>query len=186
MFCYSSVFANSEPKPSYYRYVDSKGVVTISRNVSQAHVRHGYDVLDRNMYLIKKVPAYNVEADLKQADKRQYDHIKRQQDLQFKRSYRNVSYATQKKQEALKIIQKQINEQYMRMKTLQSDRADFLTQKADLIFNKKPIPANLQTKLDNNEANIKHVRQMIEHLKDQLAQQQQFYDDIIKRLQTME
>lgn len=186
LLCSFSI-ANADPvKPAYYRYYDSKGVVTISRNVSQAHIRHGYEVLDRNMYLIKKVPAYNVDQDVKQESNRAAQYQKRQRDQQIIRSYRNVTYATQKKNETLNIIQKQINEQYLRMKRIQSDRASFLTQKADLIFNKKPIPIQLQKNLENNEANMKHVRENIQKLKAQLAQQEQFFDDIINRLQMLE
>lgn len=178
--------SNPQPKPTYYRYYDSKGTATISRNVSQAHIRHGYEVLDRNMYLIKKVPAYNLEQDLRQERTRAAQHQQSQRDQQIVRSYRNVKYATEKKKEAVALIQKQINEQYLRMKQLQTDRADFLTKKADLIFNKQPIPIQLQKNLDNNQANIKHVRENIEMLKTHLAQQEQFFDDIIKRLQMLQ
>lgn len=175
-----------QPKPSYYRFYDAQGRVTISRNVSPDHIRHGYEVLDRNMYLIKKVPAYNVQKDLSQSNVRASQLREAQQDQQIKRSYRNVKYATEKKEEALKLIQKQVSDNYLRMKQLQSDRAEFLTKKADLIFNKQPIPTSLQNNLDNNEANIKQTRQNIEMLKTQLAHQDAFYNDIINRLQKME
>ena len=172
---YSFSYANTnQPKAAYYRYYDSKGVTTISRNVSQAHIRHGYEVLDRNMFVIQKVAAYNVEQDLKQEKNRAAQHQQLQRDQQLIRSYRNVKYATEKKEETVKNIQKQINEQYLRMKTLQNDRADFLSQKADLIFNKKAIPTQLQKNLDNNEASVKHVRQNIEQLKTQMGQQEAF------------
>ena len=175
-----------QPKPAYYRFYDSKGVVTISRNVSPDHIRHGYEVLDRNMYLIRKVPAYNVQKDLSQEGLRAAKQKEDQKDQQIKRSYRNVKYANEKRADAAKVIHKQISENYLRMKQLQSDRADFLTQKADLIFNKKPINSSLQQKLDNNEAHIKQTRKNIETLKNQLAQQDAFFDEIISRLQKME
>lgn len=181
-------FANTtqESKPAYYRYYDANGRVTVSRNASPEHIRHGYEVLDRNMYLIKKVPAYNVQKDLSQESVRAAEHRQNQRDLQLKRSYRNVKYATEKKADALKLVQKQISETYLRMKQLQADRADFLTQKADLIFNKKPVPLTLQDKLNNNEAHIKQTRQNIEVLKNHLGEQEAFYNDIINRLQTLE
>lgn len=182
----SNTAAQPQPKPSYYRYYDAQGRVTISRNVSPEHIRHGYEVLDRNMFLIKKVPAYNLQKDLSQSTARASQLRETQQDQQIKRSYRNVKYATEKKEDALKLIQKQISDHYLRMKQLQSDRAEFLTKKSDLIFNKQPIPTSLQKNLDSNEANIKQTRQNIEMLKTQLAHQETFYNDIINRLQKME
>ena len=181
-------FANNTtaPKGAYYRYYDSSGIATISRNLSQAHIRHGYEVLDKNMYLVQKVPAYIVEKDLKNESKRAADYKQNQQNEQLRRSYRNVKYASEKKTEALGKIEKQISEQFLRMRKLQADRSNFLTQKSEMILNKKPIPPQLTATLANNEAAIQQSRKIIENLKIQLGQQQQFYDDIIRRLQTME
>lgn len=186
-FVTSLAFANNDaPKPMYYRYYDGNGVPNVSRNVTPTHIRRGYDVLDRNMYLIKKVPAYNVEADLRQESVRAAQSERTRKDQQIKRSYRNVAHATEKKKEALNVIQKQLTQQYQQMKQLQTDRSAFLQQKASYVLDRKDIPSQLQKNLDNNDAHIKNTRQNIEKLKNTYASQEQYFDYIIGRLQTLE
>lgn len=183
----SLVCANtSQAKAAYYRYYDSKGVATVSRNVSPTHIQRGYEVLDRNMYLIKKVPAYSVEKDLKQEQNRAVQSEQARKDQTLKKSYRNVAFATEKKKEILNILQKQIDKQYQEMQRLQTDRSKYLQQKNNYVLDRKPIPALLQQNLNNNEAHIKNTRNSIEQLKLAYSKQEQHFDYIISRLQKME
>ncbi len=183
-----TTFANDsqQRRAVYYRYYDSKNVPTVSRSVSPTHIRRGYDALDRNMSLIYKVPPYNVEEDLKKEGTRAAQSIQQRKDLQLQRSYRNVAYATERKENALQTIQKQITQQYQRMNQLQTDRSKYLQQKSNYTLDRKPVPANLQTLLDNNEAHIKSTRNSIEQLKAVYAQQEQHFDFIISRLQKLQ
>lgn len=187
LFWSSIVFADSsqQRRAAYYRYYDN-GIATVSKSVSPTHIRRGYEALDSNMYLIYKVPPYNAEEDLRQERTRAAQSEQQRKDNQLKRSYRNVAYATEKKEESLNVIQKQITQQYQRMTQLQGDRNKYLKQKSDYILNKKPVPESLQTFLNNNEAHIKNTRKSIEQLKSAYAQQEQHFDYIISRLQRME
>ncbi len=178
--------SQQQPRAVYYRYYDSKGVATISKSVSPTHIRRGYDALDQNMYLIYKVPPYNVEADLKQEQTRAARSIQQRKDEQIKRSYRTVAYAVDKKEESLKVVQKQINQQYQQMRQLQEDRSQFLQQKSDYVLNKKPVPTTLQKNINNNAIIIRNTRNAIEQLKLVYNQQERHFDYIISRLQTME
>ncbi|MCH4246358.1 MAG: hypothetical protein LKF82_00745 [Acinetobacter populi] len=186
--CSTSIFAETlqQPKTMYYRYYDNNGVATVSKNVSPTHIRRGYEALDRNMAVIYKVPAYSVEADLKQERTRAVQSEEARKDQVLKRSYRNVAYATQKKTEALAVLQKQINQQYQQMRQLQTDRGNYLKQRSNYILDKKPVPAQLQKTLDNNALHIKNTRNTIEQLKSTYVKQEQQFDYIISRLQRME
>ncbi|KAA8731867.1 hypothetical protein F4V57_11515 [Acinetobacter qingfengensis] len=173
-------------QPAYYRYYDNAGVVTVSKSVTQQHIRRGYDVLDHNMNLIKHVPAYHVEKDLKQAPARAAQSRQQQQDLQLKRAYHNVSHAKQKKQESIGNIQKQLSQQYQQMHNLQIQRAQLLRQQAGYVRNGEKVSTEIKQKLELNHAYTQSVRQVIEQLKQNLIQQTQFYDNIIQRLQRLE
>ena len=59
-----------QPKATWYRYYDSKGVANISTNVTPNHIRYGYEALDQNMQVIKRARPYNAEADIRQAPQR--------------------------------------------------------------------------------------------------------------------
>lgn len=187
IFAFSShfVFANNtQPKAAYYRYY-SNGVATVSRTVTPTHIRRGYEVLDQNMYLIKKVPPYNVEQDLRNEKNRAAQFERDRKDQQIKRSFRNVDYATRKKTEVLKVLNRQLRQQYELMKRLQLDRSKYLSTKSQLLMQRDPVPTSLQRNIQNNQAQIKTVRSSIENIKNTIADQTQYYDYVISRLQTM-
>lgn len=187
IFAFSShfVFANnSQPKAAYYRYY-SNGVATVSRSVTPTHILRGYEVLDQNMYLIKKVPAYNVEKDLREEKQRAVQFERHRKDLQIKRSFRDVEYATRKKNDVMKVLNKQLRQQYILMKQLQTDRSKYLTVKAEHILKKKDIPTSLETNIRNNLIHIQNTRDSIENLKKTISDQQEYYDYVIYRLQVM-
>lgn len=176
---------NSQPKAAFYRYYNNNGVASVSRSVTPTHVRRGYDVLDRNMYLIKKVPPYNVEQDLRNEKNRAAQFERDRKDQQIKRSFRNVDYATRKKTEVLKVLNRQLRQQYELMKRLQLDRSKYLSTKSQLLMQRDPVPTSLQSNIQNNQAQIKTVRSSIENIKNTIADQTQYYDYVISRLQTM-
>lgn len=180
-----AVANNSQPKAAFYRYYNSNSVASVSRSVTPTHVRRGYEVLDRNMYLIRTVPPYNVEQDLRNEKNRAAQFERDRKDQQIKRSFRNVDYATRKKNEALKVLNKQLRQQYVLMKQLQSDRSKYLTIKSNLLLQKKATPTGLESNIQNNLNQIKTVRLSIENLKNTIADQTQYYDYVISRLQTM-
>ena len=55
VFCSSSFAAVEQPKAVWYRYYDKNGVANVSTSVTPEHIRYGYEALDRNMQVIKKI-----------------------------------------------------------------------------------------------------------------------------------
>lgn len=53
-FLPSSVAIAGTPKAVWYRYYDQHGIANISTSVTPAHIRYGYEALDRNMQVIKE------------------------------------------------------------------------------------------------------------------------------------
>jgi hypothetical protein len=53
-FLPSSVAIADTPKAVWYRYYDQHGIANISTSVTPAHIRYGYEALDRNMQVIKR------------------------------------------------------------------------------------------------------------------------------------
>ena len=184
-FSHLSWANTTQAKAVYYRYYDANGTANVSRSVTPTHIRRGYEVLDRNMYLIKKVPAYNVEKDLREEKQRAIQFERHRKDLQIKRSFRDVEYATRKKNDVMKVLNKQLRQQYILMKQLQSDRSKYLTAKANFLLKKEDIPSVLETNIYNNNQHIQNTRGAIENLKKTISDQQEYYDYVIYRLQVM-
>ena len=125
--------ANPQSHAVWYRYYDQKGIANISSSVTPAHIRYGYEALDRNMQVIRRNRPYNAEADLRQSTQREAQARQREQDLKLKRAYGNVAIATEKQNQALSGIKKQIQSQQDQLRQLQSDRILFKRQEMEYL-----------------------------------------------------
>ena len=180
-------FATNLPqKATWFRYYDSKGVANVSTNVTPNHIRYGYEALDQNMQVIKRNRPYNAEADIKQAPQRAVAAQKLAADTQLKRAYNNSSVASQKKKEMLTGISKQLVFQQEQLKQLQEDRIMFVRQEREYSRKGQPVPAQLQSILNNNQKNIVAKKQDIQSLQTRYRNTAAEYDKIITRLKAME
>ncbi|WP_347455267.1 hypothetical protein [Acinetobacter thermotolerans] len=179
--------SNTAPdKAKWYRYYDSKGVPTISTNVTPNHIRYGYEALDANMQVIQRAKPYNVEADIRQAPKRAAQVKQQVEDQKLKRAYNNSQTAIQKKNETLSQLKKQIEFQQEQMKQLQKDRVSFVRQEREYLRKGQTVPAHLKTTLANNEKNLHAQKENIQSLQTRYRNKEAEYDRIIQRLKALE
>ncbi len=181
-----SYAANEQPKAVWYRYYDSNGVANVSTSVTPAHIRYGYESLDRNMQVIKRNHAYNAEQDQKQSSNRAAQAKRQDNDLRLKRAYGSSKIAVIKRDDQLKNIQKQLSLQQQQLRQLQSDRIAYKRQEAEYYRKGKPVPAVLNDRLNYNEQNINTTKKSIESLQTTYRNTQINYEDIINRLKAME
>ena len=187
LVCSAQVFANNDQvKAVWYRYYDNKGVANVSSSITPSHIRYGYEALDRNMQVIKRTQSYNAEQDQRQAVNRAIQAQQRETDNRLKRAYSNSSIATSKRNEQLLGIKKQIAIQQQQLQQLQNDRLIFKRQEMDYYRKGNPVPAALKDRLKNNEININNTKKSIQSLHNSYQATQTNYDQIIKRLKTME
>jgi hypothetical protein len=175
-----------EVKAVWYRYYDSKGVANISTNVTPNHIRYGYEALDRNMQVIKHNRPYNATTEEKRAPQRAAQAKQREADLRLKRAYTNSQVATQKRDDALAYLKKQISFQQDQLKQLQSDRIFFKRQEMEYLRKGDPVPAILKSTLANNATNISNKKQQIQTLQTNYRNTQAEYANMIARLKAME
>lgn len=179
-------FANSSANAVWYRYYDNRGIANISSTVTPAHIRHGYEALDKNMQVIKKNKAYNVEADLKQAPQRAAQAKQVENDAKLKRAYNNSKVATQKRDIALQSIKKQIIFQQSQLKQLQNDRVQFKRDEMEYTRKGKTVPVQLKNNLSYNLNNLTSLKENIQSLQVSYLNTQAKYDKIIARLKAIE
>ena len=173
-------------KAVWYRYYDSKGVANISTNVTPNHIRYGYEALDRNMQVIKRNRPYNAETEEKKAPQRAAQAKQREADLRLKRAYTNSQVATQKRDDALAYLKKQIRFQQDQLKQLQSDRILFKRQEMEYLRKGDPVPAILKSNRSKNATNIRNKKEQIQTLQTNYRNTQAEYANIIARLKAME
>ncbi|MPW43808.1 hypothetical protein D7V21_13100 [Acinetobacter guerrae] len=179
--------SSEQPHAVWYRYYDQKGIANISSSVTPAHIRYGYEALDRNMQVIRRNKPYNAEADLRQSRQREALARQREQDLKLKRAYGNVAIATEKQNQALSGIKKQIMSQQDQLKQLQSDRITFKRQEMEYLRKgESSIPQRLKDQLDQNDQNMANLKKNISSLQNSYRTTQEHYSNIIDRLKTLE
>lgn len=188
MLCIASFsFAESQqPKAAWYRYYDKNGVANISSSVTPAHIKNGYEALDRNMQVIKRSKAYNVEKDLQQSSSRADELRKSEQDSRLKRAYSNSSVAITKKNEALANIKQQITLQNQNLKQIQNDRILLKRQEIEYYRTGKTVPTVLKDRIKYNSENIARTKTYVQNLQTSYRDTQTYYDDIINRLKKLE
>lgn len=165
----------------------SKGIANISSSVTPAHIRYGYEALDRNMQVIRRNRPYNAEADLRQSTQREAQARQREQDLKLKRAYGNVTIATEKQNQALSGIKKQIKSQQDQLRQLQSDRILFKRQEMEYLRKgESSIPQRLKDQLNQNDQNMTSLKKNISSLQNNYRTTQEHYSNIIERLKTLE
>lgn len=180
-----SFAAETQPKAVWYRYYD-QGVANISSSITPAHIRHGYEALDINMQVIRRAHPYNAEKDLQQAGARAQQAQRYEQNARLKRAYSNSTVATNKKNEHLASIKKQISTQQARLKLLQNDRIILKRQEIEHFRKGTTVPIELKQAIQYNSKNINQTKNNITNLQNSYRKTQTFYDDIIHRLQSLE
>ncbi|NUG21275.1 hypothetical protein [Acinetobacter lactucae] len=181
-----SLAVTDTPKAVWYRYYDQNGIANISTSVTPAHIRYGYEALDRNMQVIKRNHSYNAEADLNQSNQRALLARHKEQDIKLKKAYSNSRTALIKRDQALLSIKKQINYQQEQLNQLQQDKILFKRQEMEYFRKGETIPERHKALIENNLNNIKRVKQTIETLSKTYNRTNNEYENIIERLKKLE
>lgn len=187
IFIAPHVCANQQlSKAEWYRYYDKNGVANISSSVTPEHIRRGYEALDRNMQVIKKNHAYNVQEDLKKAPIRAIEAREKDEDLKVKKAYGSSQIAIKKRDDSLKNINKQFALQNVQLKQAEQDRIVLKKQEMGYLRQNKPVPTDLKERLSYNIVNINNIKNNIQSLRLEYQSTQSDYDKIIKRLKAIE
>lgn len=180
--------ANTTPsaKAKWYRYYDKNGVANISSSVTPEHIRYGYEALDQNMQVIQKSHAYNSDKDQQSSGNRAKQARQQEEDLRLKRAYGSSKVAMNKRDAMLNNIQKQIHFQQQQYQQLSKDRDLFKKQEQNYLKKGTIVPKNLKDRLEYNAQNMATIQKNIQSLQTNYRNTQAQYDNIIKRLKTLE
>ena len=173
-------------KPAWYRYYDNKGVANLSTTVSPNHIRYGYEALDANMQVIQRNKPFNPDKTSSHIQKTNTSSKQKEADQRLKKAYGSSRVATQKRQESLAHINKQIQLQQQQLAQLQKDRVMFKKQELQYTRKGLAVPQTLQNTLNYNQQYLQNGRKQLGALQQQYQKSQAEYDRIIARLKTLE
>ena len=175
-----------QPKIRWYRYYDSTGQAHLSNSITTEQMKYGYEALDRNMQVVKKVEPYSAEQYAVQKAQRDAALAKKTADLELRKSYGSSMAAAAKRDQILADMTSRRNFLVSQLTTLQATLSKNIAQAADLERQQKPIPPMLKQNLDESRQNVEEAQQNIAAIDTRQQQVRAEYDSIIRRLSALE
>lgn len=174
----------SGPQPiiRWYRYYNTNGQPSLSSTITDQHLRYGYEALDRNMQVIRRVGPYSTETYARQKAKRDAEEARRQSDMNLRRSYGSAAQAITKRNQMLADMASRKKYLQSQLLTLQRQLSADIALAATFERQRKPVPLSIQTNIDSNKKNVLDAEQNIAAINLRQQQVTQQYDEIIRRL----
>lgn len=170
----------------WYRAYADNGVPMLSSTVSEDFMRRGYEVLDQNMVVTKKVAPFTPEAYAKHKMARDLAEAKRQVDRNLMKVHVSASSATAQRDRILAdmsarevFLQSQLND-------LKKELAKQVASAASYERRQQKIPFGLQTELDTSRTLVSKAENNLVALKQRQNEIRTQYGTIIQRLTYLE
>lgn len=168
----SAVKTDSENPLHFFRYYDEKHESHIDQQISEEHLRFGYDELDSHMQVIRSVPPRPTEKDMERIraeEKRKAQEEQRaKDDAQLRRLYSSAEDAERARDRQLDAIQLRIDFNTNSLVRLRALRAQEAQRAAGFERNGKPVPKDILKNVDKYDKQILDVQsEMKDHKADQ-------------------
>lgn len=175
-----------QPRIRWYRYYGSNGEPNLSSTITEQHLRYGYEALDRNMQVVKRVSPYSADQYAVQKAQRDAATAKRNADLELRRTYISSTQAAAKRDQILAEMTSRRSYISTQLAGLQQALDSDIAQAANFERQQKPIPKHLQSSLDENRKNVVEAQQNVLAIDQRQKQIRAEYEVIIRRLSAME
>ena len=178
-----SVVGADEVGRHWYRYFDDQQQPVLSDTLSAAALRHGYQVLDANMNVIKDVAPPPDAAELA---RRQQLAEQQKADARLLSLYGSSSDARRQMQSRLEALQANIDIKQGALQRAQSEREQDTRHAADFERSGKAVPAGLLKHIAEEDQGIRSLQSDIAHLRTSMDSTRNDYSKVIARLQSLE
>lgn len=169
-----------------YRYYDDKGSPMVSDQVTDEHIRRGYDIVDRNLRLIRHLPPFDEVTYNKEKAKRDALLVQQQEDVKILRLYNSTRDAEIARDRQLNSLETSISYNSVQLLRLKSLRADLVTDAASA-ERKVQVPAvKTKTQITDYDQQIIKLQGLINDQRLEQAQVRSEFAPIIKRLSEIE
>ncbi len=155
---------NDANTPRWYRYYDH-GVPMLSSSVSEQHMSHGYDVLNRHMDVIRHVPAFSTERYDREEGAREQSIEKRIAARHLLETYVSSDRAILQQNRELGDLDSQIQRAEQTTKQLNATLNTQISQAANYERQGEPIPKVLQKQLANTKKQFAQSQNNLTSLK---------------------
>lgn len=181
----TNVYSDASSK-RLYRYYNDKGIPTLSDQVSEEHIRRGYDIVDRNMQLIRHFPAFDEAVYSKDKAKRDAAFKQSQEDARILRLYSSARDAELARNRLSDTLETSIGYNSLQLIRIKRLRADFVGDAA-LSERKSQTPtAKLKEQIADYDKKIKDLQALMDYQRAEQAKVRSEFVPIINRLLELE
>lgn len=169
-----------------YRYYNDRGIPTMSDQVSEEHIRRGYDIVDRNMQLIRHFPAFDETVYNKDKVKRDAAFRQQQEDARILRLYSSAHDAELARNRLSDTLETSIGYNSLQLQRIKRLRANFVGDAA-LAERKSQTPtAKLKEQITAYDKQITDLQALIDYQRQEQAKVKNDFVPIINRLTELE
>ena len=158
----------------------------MSDQVSEEHIRRGYDIVDRNMQLIRHFPAFDESVYNKDKAKRDAAFKQQQEDARILRLYSSAHDAELARNRLFDTLETSIGYNSLQLQRIKRLRANFVGDAA-LAERKSQTPtAKLKDQIAAYDKQINDLQALIDYQRTEQTKVKNDFVPIIKRLTELE
>lgn len=181
-----AVTATAQPRAAWYRYYDENHRPTITQAITEAHLRYGYEALDRNLAVIERVPAEQERARLNvERQKQQQQDAQRRQDQKLLELYGSAADAERARDRQLDAIQLRIDALMTKQTRLRSLRAEEAEKAAGFERQGRPVPADVRKNVAEQTRQLQAVDQDIRLQRQEQDKVRADFAPVLERLRAL-
>ena len=185
-FSTSSTGDDSETGKRLYRYYNDKGIPTVSDQVSEEHIRRGYDIVDRQMQVIRRIPPFDEAVYQKDKAKRDNAFKQQQEDAKILRLYSSARDAELARNRQLDTLSTGIGYNSIQLQRIKRLRANFVEEAAATERASKKSDPKVKLKIAEYDKQILDLQALINYQKMEQQKVGEEFKPIIKRLLEIE
>lgn len=179
--------AFAQPRAAWYRYYDENHRPTITQSITEAHLRYGYEALDRNLAVIERVPAEQERARLNvERQKQQQQNEQRRRDEKLLELYGSAADAERARDGQLDAVQLRIDALMTKQNRLRSLRAEEAEKAAGFERQGRAVPAELRKNVAEQTRQLQAVDQDIRQQRQEQDKVRADFAPVIERLRAMQ
>jgi len=169
-----------------YRFYNDKGIPTVSDQITEEHIRRGYDIVDRQMQVIRRIPAFDEAVYQKDKAKRDAAFKQQQEDAKILRLYSSARDAELARNRQLDTLITSMGYNTIQLQRIKRLRANFVEEAAAAERSSHKPDPKVKNKIADYDKQILDLQALINYQK---VEQQKVTDEfkpIIKRLTEIE
>lgn len=169
-----------------YRYYNDKGVPTMSDQITEEHIRRGYDIVDRNMQVIRKFPPFDEGVYLKDKARRDAAFKQQQEDARILRLFSSARDAELARNRQLDTLETSIGYNTLQLQRIRRLRADFVQDAAAAERKTNTPDPKVKARIGEFDKQILDLQALIAYQRSEQKKVSNDFVPIIQRLTELE